>query len=199
MAIYQITCNARFGGVDEMRNIHYYDSGPSALTDPEVDQVAFSLLNTYETHLQSLFDEAVTVYGASVRRVDEPNLPPRDYLLGVNEWSGGGPGNSLPSQTAALVTWKGVSVYPRTTRSYLFPFATSAIGATGTLLSAVVDDLQAWGAAMLELSYAGGNVDKVAVRWGGTPRVVVEHNDVFTVQVKPVLATQRRRTRGVGI
>lgn len=198
MAIYQLVVKGLFDGSSALRNIHHYDSGPTALTTTEENEVITNLNTVYKSYLQSRFDEAVTIVGYSIRRVDEANLPTRDIATPGGNWNGTSGGSSLPPQTCGLVTWKAATAFPRTTRTYLFPFGTSELATDGSVTSGCRTAMGSWGSDMVELNYTGGNVDKVAVKYAGTPRVVVEHNDVTTVVVSNQFATQRRRRPGVG-
>lgn len=200
MTIYQITVKATFDNTTELRNIHHYEFFGYTPTTSQLQEAVDAIDTAYKTNLQSDFSLEVTFTGYEVRRVDVGNLPTADFQATAGSWSGTNASDPLPTQLAALVTWKGITVFPRTTRSYMFPFTETANTNQGILLASQITRLETFANAMLTLAITGDvDADKQAVKYGGDPRAVIDANDVLNVVVSPIWATQRRRRIGVGI
>jgi hypothetical protein len=99
-----------------------------------------------------------------------------------------------------LVTWKAPTAFPRSTRTYLFPFVV-ATGSPGGAIN--LPQQTAAGVFQLALEQlaitAQPDAQKVAVQYGGVPRVVTASNIVFASPITNIFATQRSRRYGVGI
>ena len=198
MSIYQIAVKGTFDSSEQLRNIHHYEFAGYVPSDTELQEFVDNFDAVYKQR-QSNFHQLVTFNAYDVRRVDVGDLPTIEYVPTAGSWSGGATQDAMPPQSCALVTWKAQTVYPRSTRSYLFPFGEASNSSGGQLLAGTLDTLTIWAANLLEITITGQlNADKVAVEYGGTPRVVVAFNEVSLVIVSKEWATQRRRRRGVG-
>lgn len=200
MTIYQIVTKALFNTTEEFRNIHHYefDAGDPSTTEMQafIDEFDGEL----KTHVQAYFSSLVSVYAYDVRRVDVGDLPTIEYIPTAGAWNGTDTSDPLPPQNAAMVTWKALTAFPRTTRSYMFPFTGGSTSSEGIMTGTARTALQTWANAIIFITPSGGmDGDKICVEYGGDPRAVVAHNDVATVTVKAVYRTQRRRTYNVGI
>lgn len=200
MSIYQIVVKAVANDNDELRNIHHYEFGAYVPDASQLQELVDGIDTAYKSNLQSDYADAVDFYAYDARRVDVGNLPVIELLATAGGWSGTATGDPLPSQCAAMVTWKAPTVFPRSTRSYMFPFAVASCNAIGRVQAAIVGHMVDFAADMIEHAVTGATDPcKVAVKYGGTPRAVIEENDVVTNVVRNVYRTQRRRTPGVGI
>lgn len=200
MSIYQITVKARWGTAVELRNIHHYEFFGYVPDATQLQEFVDGVDSVYKTDVLAYYPNEITVYGYDVRRVDIGDLPTVEFLATAGSWTGSSGATPLPTQNAALTTFKAPTTFPRTTRTYHFPFSEAALDTTGELETVVQTGLNTWGNNMLEISITGGlNADKVAVSYGGDPRAVTDDNEVETVSTSKVYATQRRRRKGVGI
>jgi hypothetical protein len=182
-----------------LRNVVHYEF-PTTVPSPAQLQAFVNVLdNDYKDNLQTPLSPNVSIHSYDVRRVDIGDQPTLTLTPAAGAWVGGSTGEQLPEQLAALVTWRAFSTFPRTTRSYIFPFTEADNTGNGNLSAASLAFLEAFALDVMSILYeAGLSANKVAVEYGGTPRVVVASNAVTTREVSPHWATQRRRRLGVG-
>jgi len=199
MSIYQVVAKGLAFNTDQLRNVHHFEF-PSAVPDnPDLQALVNGLDTAYKFNLQDFFHDEIEFYAYDVRRVDVADLPSVEFIAGGEAWFGTANDDALPAQVSALVTWKTTTAYPRSTRAYLFPFAAGKLSAGGLIPTINMADIEAFAGDVLNIT-APGAVDpiKVAVKYGGTPRVVTDSNEVTSYIVSRNYATQRRRKAGVG-
>ena len=200
MSIYQLVVKARFGGSDEYRNVHHYEFFSYVPDVAQQQELVDGVDTAYRTYMETHYSNSLTVYEYDLRRVDIADQPTLTYTATGGAWFGDETSEALPTQDCALSTFKALSTFPRTSRTYHFPMGEVANVGGGTVQSGVITNMELWGNAMLEIDITGAlNADKQAVRYGGNPRVVVAHNDLTIATADNVFATQRRRKRGKGI
>lgn len=200
MSIYQVAVKAVMDSSEDYRNIHHYEFFGYVPDDTQLQEFVDGIDSAYKTYLQASIHSGLEVVAYDVRRVDIGDQPTIEYVATGGSWNGTASGAPLPFQIAALVTFKALAAFPRTTRTYMFPSSVNAVTSVGNIGSGTVTALENWGNAMLEIAITGAlNADKQAVQYGGTPRTVTDANDVTIVMANPIWATQRRRRRGVGI
>ena len=182
-----------------MRNVHHYEFAGYVPSDTELQEFVDNFDSALKTRLQSRIKSNASVDAYDVRRVDVGDLPTVEFIPTAGAWNGTDTGNLLPSQCAALITFKALTPFPRSTRTYVWGLTANALAAGGLVGSGTVTDLTNFGNDILEISVTGQlNPDKVAVAYSGDPRAVTSWNEVTNVTVTDVWATQRRRRRGVG-
>lgn len=200
MTIYQITAKVLYAGVTEMRNIHHYEFPGYTPSTTEMQEAVDALDAVYKTELKPAFPNELVMYGYDVRRVDIGDQPTVEYNATAGDWVGDSAVDPLPPQICGLVTWKAVTAFPRTTRSYIFPFTENANSNQGKPESATVTRMEDFGLDIRTLPITGqSDAVKLAVKYGGTPRVVTDSNVVTNVTVSNSYKTQRRRGFGVGV
>ena len=186
-------------GSEMLRNIHHYsfpdyvpgDSAKQSFVD-EFDQ-------NMKTRFQALYSDEVSIASYGLRRVDSASQPEDDIVPTNGAWDGTATASLLPTQSSALITWKAFTTFPRSTRSYLFPFTQAALEVSGLITSAAITSMTAYGGDILEIVIPGqNNAVKVAVKYTGDPRTVTSENVVTAVFTNSNWATQRGRRRGVG-
>lgn len=199
MSIFQFVVKGRDAEGNELRNIHHYDFANYVPDTAQLQSAVDDFDGKYKTNLQGLLHEDIEIYAYDVRRVDTGNLPSNEFVPTAGAWNGTGGTNRMPNQTSALVTFRAQSAFPRTTRTYLFPFTENSNNALGRVDASTISTLQTWANSILSVDVTGGtNGDKVAVEYGGDPRIVVDDNEIETVSTTNIWATQRRRKPGVG-
>lgn len=200
MSIFQITVKGRDSSNNEFRNVHHYEF-PFYVPDSTALQEAVDAIDAaYKSNLQSQFSSNITFYAYDVRRVDIGDQPTIELTATGGAWAGTAADNKLPNQVSALCTFKSLTAYPRTTRTYHFPMTEGTNSASGALAATTQGLIEDWAADMLSLDITGQlDADKCAVKYGGDPRVVIDNNDVQVIKVGLIWATQRRRRSGVGI
>jgi len=200
MSIYQFVVKCQTSGGEQFRNIHHFEF-PNYVPDAtELQEAVDALDAAYKTNLQSDMSTALSVWGYDVRRVDQAELPTQQIIPTAGAWTGNSGGDRLPNQVAALVTWKAPTTFPRTTRTYMFPTVEGNLAPSGALVATYLLALAAWAADADVLAITGqDDALKVAVKYGGDPRVVVDYNYLSSVTISNVWATLRRRRPGVGI
>lgn len=200
MAIYQIAVRARMTDTTELRNVVHYEKADGPADLATIQEAVDKLDSLYKTHLRPLFHASLTLYAYDVRRVDVGDLPTFNIIPTAGTWVGANGADSMPFQVSALVTWKANAPYPRSTRTYMFPFGEGYNAPGGKILNTAIGALNTFAVNAKELDLATStDWDKVAVRYAGDPRVVVEWNEVETHLVTDVWATQRSRRPGYGI
>jgi len=200
MSIYQFTIVGTSPGPNALRNIHHYEFPGYVPTTGELEEAMQVLADAYGELLQPQHTNSITYNSIEYRRVDVGDLPTNEYIPTGWPFSGTASGNMFPPQVSALLVWKAGTTFPRSTRTYLFPFATATGSATGTILLTVRTVMENFANAIEELDVTGQPpAQKVAVAYGGTPRAVVASNLVSATVPDSVFATQRSRRYGVGI
>lgn len=200
MAIYQVVVKASEGAGDQYRNVHHYQFFNTVPSTTALQELVDGIDAAYKTNLQANISDSVTFDAYDVRRVDLGDYPTIEYVATNGTWSGTNTNDPLPHQVAALVLFKALTPYPRSTRTYLFGFTEGGNASNGRIESGLVTNLEDWADDMFTIETEETfDPDKVAVQYGGDPRVVVDENDVTQRTVRAVWATQRRRRRGVGI
>lgn len=199
MTIYQIVAKATYNNADEYRNVHHYEFAGYDPTVAEMQEAVDALDAAYKTNLQQSYPTALKVYAYDTRRVDVADMPTIEYIATAGLWNGTNVAQGLPTQVAALSTFKATTAFPRTSRTYHFPFTEAANEDGGQVSGAAQFLMLGWATAALELTVTGQlNADKVTVRYGGDPRIVTDWNEVTLTTANPRFATQRRRKIGVG-
>jgi len=199
MSIYQVSVNGLLQGSGALRNIVHYEF-EGLVPDATQRQTFIDNLDAaYKLDLQSHFANTVAVANYGLRRVDIGDQPEQLVTPTAGGWVGGSGGEQLPESLSAIITWKAFSTFPRTTRSYLFPMTEPDNTATGGIAAVVLSDLNDFAANAITITYdTGVTARKVAVRFGGAPRVVVASNPVTSFAVAGRWRNQRRRRLGVG-
>jgi len=199
MPIYQIVVRGLLQGSGALRNIHHYLYDGDPLTQTEMQAVINVVDQDYKDNLQSFFSPEVLMGTYGIRRVDLGDQPEAVLQATAGTWVGTSTLDQMPEQLAAIVTFRAFSAYPRTTRSYMFPSTEYNNTVTGGILSGALTALTAWANDMAVLTVAAvGDLQKVAVRFGGTPRAVEAYNIVTSFAVAGRWRSQRRRRLGVG-
>lgn len=184
----------------ELRNVLHYEKSDGAADMATIQEAVDALDGMYKTHLRALFHTQVTVYAYDVRRVDVGDLPTFNIVPTAGEWAGTNGADPMPFQVSGLITWKANAPFPRTTRTYLFPFGEGYNSTGGKLAAIAVTPMTNFANAAMTIPIAAGiDWDKVAVKYGGDPRVVVDQNEVETFSITNVWATMRSRRPGYGI
>lgn len=199
MSIYQIVVKGKAYDSEELRNIHHYEFFNYVPETSQLQELVDGIDTAYKSNLQTAFHDEIDFYEYDVRRVDVGDQPTRTFTATAGTWSGSSTADAIPSQVSAMVTFKALTAFPRSTRTYLFPFGANQLNSDGTVTSGAVNAMKDWADDMLEITITGGlNADKQAVKYGGDPRAVTDSNDLSQRSVKNVYATQRRRKVGVG-
>lgn len=200
MTIFQITAKFVHLGVIQMRNVHHFEFPGYTPSTTELQEAVDAVDASYKTNLKPAMPNDTQSYGYDVRRVDIGDQPSIEYNATAGDWVGDSAVDCLPPQCAGLVTWKALTAFPRTCRSYLPPFTENANNASGKPESATITRMEDFGLDLVTLAITGQtDANKVSVKYGGSPRAVIDSNPTDTVTVSDFFQTQRRRTFGVGI
>lgn len=200
MSIYQIVWKGLIGTGVECRNVHHYEFPGYVPTTAELQSAIDDLSTDYLVELQAHQHPQLSNYGFDVRRVDLGDQPTLELVAANQPYAGTGLNQLLPRQVALMVRWKAPTAFPRNCRSYLAGFTSTDNDGNGVATASLVTAATAWGDSVEALTVAGqADANKVSVRYGGTPRVVVASNPVTFESVAGTWRTQRRRTPGVGI
>lgn len=198
MSIYKIDTVMHMGVANECRTTAHYEFFSYIPSITELQEFIDNLDAAYKVELQSFYPNEIGFDSYDVRRVDTGDLPTVQFIATAGAWVGLHSGDPLPYQTAPLVTFGAPSTFPRTTRTYLLPPVELYNGSSGDPDGVWITACEAWADAVFELDVTGQvNPDKVAVKYGGTPRAVIADNEVETRVVKTVWASQRRRRIGI--
>lgn len=199
MAIYQVVLKAILAGTDEQRNVHWYDSPGGVLSLAEEQDLVDALEDEYRDNLQTFLSSQLTVYGGDVRRVDVASLPVNSYTFTAGSFAGLDASNLLPSQVAAIVSFKANTAYPRRARTYMFAVGEDCNNSVGKTDGTFDGALSDWAGDILSLALPGGKtLNKVAARYEGSPPTVTASNILTSYATQRVWATQRGRRLGVG-
>lgn len=200
MSIYQIVAKGSFDNATQLRNIHHYEFNGYVPTQTQLQEAVDALDAAYKVELIAYFVNEVQMVSFDVRRVDIGNLPTIEFAATAGEWVGTSAVDPMPAQVSGLVTFKSPTVYPRSSRAYIWPFSEGNNTSSGQISTNAQTAMEDWADAVISLTITGGaDADKVAVQYGGTPRAVVDSNILLSSFVNPIWATQRRRRLGVGI
>lgn len=200
MSIYQFVVKGSLSDGTELRNVLHYEFTGYTPNTTELQEAVDDLDDHYKSNLQSYFTDNLTMGEYEVRRVDIGDQPASDFTVTGGTWAGSNVSDQLPAQLAVLVSGSSGTAFPRTVRSYLFPFTSANITGDGLVLAAARTAAGAWGTDSQELAITGQlNANRVAVKYGGDPRAVTDSNQIKTASGKSKFATQRSRRLGVGI
>lgn len=200
MSIYQVTLKGQTNDDIQLRNIHHYEFASYVPTNTQLQEAVDAIDAAYKSNLQATFTDNCDFNAYDVRRVDTADLPTIEFIATAGAWSGSDVADPNPSQLAAMCTWKAPTTFPRSTRSYLFPFTVTFVNTIGRIDAAEVGNVEDFADDMFSLVITGGaDAVKVAVQYTGDPRAVTASNPVETRIVTNIYRTQRRRTAGVGI
>jgi len=199
MSIYQVVVKGTWRATNQLRNILHYEFPGYIPNSTELQDFVDNLDDDYKDYLRIHFSEEVAFSRYGLRRVDIAEQPEAELVPTAGTWSGTAASNELPGQLSAMFTVKAFTAYPRSTRTFLFPFTTGAVNTDGLLDSAVVTAIVGFANDHITVAVTGqSSSQRVAVEYGGDPRAVVDYNVVETVVVPTAFRTQRRRRRGVG-
>lgn len=196
MPVYQFTALQRLLG-QEVRTVAYYDSIASidvfgqAATDEWAD--------AFDTHLKASCANEWAYYGGLARNVESIGLPGFEFTPTGGAVVGTSANDPLPTQVAALVSYKANTTIPRNARDYLCGFTEGASSSTGQISAALLSLLASFGAQVIEFSIGLDDVPRQSVQWNEARTAITDHNTVSQVRVTNVWATQRRRRLFVGI
>lgn len=199
MSIYQFVVEADFNEVSLIKNVHHYDFDGYVPSSAELQEAVDALDAAYKSNLQATFSDFVDFNGMTLRRVDIGDLPSAFFVPTAGLWSGTAVGVPLPPQLCALVTWRSQTAFPRSTRAFLFPWSVSSLADPGVPVAGHLSNAGDLADDALVLAITGQtDAVKVAVQYGGSPRVVTSFNQVLNREVGNLFRTQRRRVTGVG-
>jgi hypothetical protein len=200
MTIYQAVVKAVDTLGQQFRNVHHYEFPGYDPTAGELQEFVDGLAAHYDTYVRPEVANRVEFYGVDMRRVDVGDLPTIELVPATWPLAGGDPASKLPNQVSAMVQWKAPTAYPRSCRTYCFPFTEDANSVGGVIEPGVIINLTNFVTVMEVVAITGQtDANKVAVQYGGDPRVVTASNPVSASPVTNNWATQRRRRIGVGI
>lgn len=200
MSIYRITIKARHSTSGAMYNIHHYEFPGYVPEQTEAEEMLQGLVDIMEEEWLTYVSDDVVFSEVEYRRVDIGDQPTAVFVPAGWPINGSDVNNCLPHQVAAVMRWVGDTEYPRSARAYLPVFGADALSAAG-LISLTVQTALNGAAPLYEEIPVTGQVDaqKVAVQYGGDPRVVTAANIVSARNVDPSWGIQRRRRAGRGI
>lgn len=200
MSIYQIVIKGQASGLAQLRNVHHYEFPSYVPTAEELAEAVQGIADAYEEILRGMHPGTVVFNSVDARRVDIGDQPTSEIVPDGWPFAGSAAGAQQPPQVAAMASWKAQTDYPRSCRTYLFPAAVTVGDTNGRIASVWVTAIGTFQLALEEVPVAGQvDAQKVAVQYGGDPRVVTASNLVSSTTVTNVFATQRSRRYGVGI
>lgn len=196
MAIYQITSRATLYG-QEFRNVHYYSH--STTLDALGRQAMVDQLDSeWKTNLQSVLASDYQQYAYDVRQVDVPSLPTETFVPTAGVWNGTNTTGPLPNQDAGLVSFRAPTAPPNKAKTYVGGLTKAAV-LSGRWSVGTTNALEAFGISSLTLeNVAGENMPRLSARFTNDPPRVTLSNQLATVIVTDIPATQRRRRIGTG-
>jgi len=181
----------------EVRNV-FYIGGEDAVV-AYAQQFVDYISGSYDNRLALVLSDEFSFYACDVRDMTSPSIPAVEYIPTGGAWSGDQTADLLPTQIAALVTFKAQAAPPNRTRKYLAGFYDGACDG-GFWTSTLQGYLTSWAADLLGMGSALSRaVSLIAPGWDLDHTYIVGGNILSTAQVSPVPATQRRRRIGVGI
>lgn len=199
MSIYQIVVKGLLNGSGQLRNVMHYEFPGYTPNDTELQSFVDNLDDDFRDYLEPLYASTVALTGYGVRRVDIGDQPEFEFIPTAGTWVGDDAGTQLPPQVSAMVTWKAPTAYPRTCRSYLWPMTESGNSTAGSIEATYRTAIFGWATDSMTVVVAGqSSAQRVAVEYGGDPRVVTAANVVETASNLATWRTQRRRRLGVG-
>lgn len=197
MAIYRVVPKMTLLG-QEVRNVFAYasDADLSEIGKQEmVDQHSAEMF----ANLGSVLVGVLTSYAYDVQRIDLPGQPVLQYIAANQPWSGTNVTGPVATQTAGLLSASAPTSRPNRARTYIAGLNKGDI-VSGVWNAAVLGALEGFGEDTLTLeNIEGQDVDRVVVRMGGDPPVVILSSQLVSCVARSVPATQRRRRIGVGL
>jgi len=199
MSIYRVTVKALFNGPEDQFNVHHYEFPGYVPDETQLQEFVDNIAAVYEEQILQYHTALVSYEAIEVRRVDVGDLPSVDLIPDGWPVAGAATAPTQAPQVAALVVWKAATAFPRSTRSYLPVFFSAAVGPQGQVASAIRTVLAGFATIMEEIDITGDPpAQKVAVQYGGDPRVVVASNLVTAAPIPTAWGIQRRRRVGSG-
>ena len=199
MSIYRVTIQAEYDGTEDQFNVHHYQFPSYVPSGVELEEFVDNLAAEYDSRVLGFTTGVVEFKAIEVRRVDVGNLPSAILIPATWPAFGTNASGSLPPQICAMLRFTSPSAFPRTGRVYLQTFGKDQCTDFGRILAARVTSLDALALALEEIEITGQvDAQKVAVKYGGSPRVVIDQNVLFQTATRNIFQTQRRRTVGVG-
>lgn len=200
MSVYQLVVNGQVGSGPQVRNIHHYEFPGYVPDQTQLEEFVDAVDAAYKSNLQAYFWDNTAFNNYTVRRVDSGDLPSQDITPTAGSWDGSDSNHKMPNQLAAMGTFKAPTVFPRSSRTYFFPFTEQWNASGGTIDSSLLAAIAAWADDMFTISITGDpDAVKVAVEYTGDPRVVSDYNTLTSFTIENLWRTQRRRIAGVGI
>lgn len=199
MSIYQIVTKAVYQATDGYRHVAHYEFPAYVPLVADIQDAIDDLDAAYKARWQTVFTDDIVLEGYDVRRVDIADQPTIGYVGPNNPWAGTNVGDCNVPQSALLCTFKALTTFPRTTRTYMFPTNSGTLSAGGRVDAATTIVLNAWGADVVQLLVVGDtDAQKVAVKYTGTPPTVTSSNQVTIVTSSSNFSTLDSRKSGVG-
>jgi len=199
MTIYLVKVKCVYGSADTFINTHHYEFPFATPSVGDLQSLVNLIDGAYKTRLQARYSPLASLGNYEVRRVDLPNLPSLPFSATAGSWVGTAAGNSLKPDNAALTIFKAIAPFPRSSRTYHFPMTVAANTADGTVIAGVITNCQEWADDLLTLPNISGNaVEKVAVKYTGTPRSVTDENDLEFSTTSNIWYKQTSRRYGKG-
>jgi len=176
----------------------FYFAGGDAVID-NAQAIGDRMRTDFVDDIDQLFHDGLSLWGFDARSLDSSSLPSIPYTFTAGVAAGSGGVVPLPTQTAALVTWKASVAPPNKTRKYLSGLVIGAMSG-GYFTATTVNALGAWAQDVLDL---GANltlgIGLATVQWSGDHTYVTGANIMTHYSVSNIPSTQRRRKIGVGI
>lgn len=197
MPIVQITMKGRYATLGvETRNVFYIsgvDIGPT-----QAGGTIDALRTAYATHLAPQLPTLWELYGATWRNVSEPGYGgvdvPFALLTGITNET-----DLLPPQIAGLVSFRTGTQPPNRGRKYIAGFGEQR-QSSGRWTTAVVNALQAWGDAVVNIgSGTGSDRPLGTARIDPVTGLATGWNPYSVAIARDVCATMRSRRIGQGI
>ena len=200
MSIYRFTVIATHSQSGAQYTTHHYEFPGYVPTEVELEECLQGLADIFDEIILPFNAQQVTYNEIEHRRVDVPDLPSGTFIPDGWPVNGTEATNSLPHQVAAVLRWNAPEEYPRSGRIYLPSFGVGQCAAGGFLNGTTRTVLDGVAAAMEEIPVTGQvDAQRVAVKYGGTPRAVIASNVLFWRPTSATWGIQRRRRPGTGI
>lgn len=180
----------------ELRTVFYFSGGG---VDSNQQNIVDYLRQAYNANIKSALADDWTLYAADVRDVGDIGLPTIEYTFTSGTLAGDSTLVPLPTQMAALVTFKASVAKPNLTRKFVPGFTVSQVTTTNQVGTTVIGLLQDWADDILDITTTYTGVALSSVLWNSTKTQVVGSNLMTHRIVNPIWSTQRRRRLGVGI
>lgn len=199
MPIYQVAVR-QLWRAQEVRNILYYDCA-DVLSAAQGQETADAVRGAYAL-LQpgDVMDNAWSVYGIDLRRVDVADLPSAFYQFTSGTLSGSAISDKgLPNQIACVVSLMAPTTTPRRARMYIAGIAGDGWADGGGFTEELTDNVGDMVEALDTLTVTGDTLLRVAAQWSGSPPAVTAFNRLQSYIVRGNPGTQRKRRIGSGI